>query len=113
MEILKFIYDNWVVSIIFLFGFYEIISLICNSVVKSVQIKYGEKAKKSSEEPTVTNTRNAPTKRPRPSPGPTPPKTTKKSISLEKETDLAKSISEKLEKPENKNADYFQKALTE
>ena len=110
MEILKFIYDNWVVSIIFLFGFYEIISLICNSVVKSVQIKYGEKAKKSSEEPTVTNTRNAPTKRPRPKPGPTPPKTT---ISLEKETDLAKNISEKLEKPENKSADYFQKALTE
>ena len=110
MEILKFIYDNWVVSIIFLFGFYEIISLICNSVVKSVQIKYGEKAKKSSEEPTVTNTRNAPTKRSRPKPGPTPPKTT---ISLEKETDLAKNISEKLEKPENKSVDYFQKALTE
>ena len=110
MEILKFIYDNWVVSIIFLFGFYEIISLICNSVVKSVQIKYSEKAKKESEKPDVTNTRNASTKKPRPKPGPTPPKT---AISLEKETDLAKSISEKLEKPENKNADYFQKALTE
>lgn len=113
MEILKFIYDNWVVSIIFLFAFYEIISLICNSVVKSVQIKYGGKDKKKAEEPIVTNTRNAPTKKPRPSPGPTPPKTTKKSISLEKETDLAKNISEKLEKPENKSADYFQKALTE
>lgn len=70
--LLKFIYENWLESIIFLLIIYAIVDSICKCIVNVARAKYSTKQAKPEYIPTLT--RNAPTGRPRPEAGPTPPK---------------------------------------
>ena len=73
MEILQFIYNEWPISLMFLFAFYEIINVICKCVTKSFSIKYGNNKQyniQSNLETSNLETSNseAPTEKPNISP---------------------------------------------
>lgn len=64
MEILQFIYNEWPISLMFLFAFYEIINVICKCITKSFSIKYGNNKQYNIQSNLETSNSEAPTEKP-------------------------------------------------
>lgn len=77
MEILNLIYSEWPISLMFLFAFYEIITVICKCITKSFNIKYG-----NTKQDNIQNNSEMHTEKPNVSPKGTGKNT--KTIKLEK-----------------------------
>ena len=40
MEIIQYIYEHWIITLIFLFAIYEIIEVICRSIVQMIKVRH-------------------------------------------------------------------------
>ena len=40
MEIIQYIYEHWIITLIFLFAIYEIIEVICRSIIQMIKAKH-------------------------------------------------------------------------